>query len=53
MDDEEWDEPEPMLGPLAMVAVEVVVTDNPVVHKLFGADGEVLRVWRERPPFGF
>lgn len=32
---------------------EVEVTENPVVHELLGPDGEVIRQWRERPPFGF
>ncbi len=54
VDDEEWwDEPEPMLGPLALTGVQVTVTDNPVVRQLLGADGAVLRVWRERAPLGF
>ncbi len=29
------------------------VTDNPVVAELLGPDGQVLRQWTERPPFGF
>lgn len=32
---------------------EVDVTDNPVVHELLDADGNVIRQWTERPPFGF
>lgn len=28
------------------------VTENPVVAELLGPDGEPLRQWRERPPFG-
>lgn len=31
----------------------VYETDNPIVHVLYGPDGEPLRLWRERPPFGF
>jgi hypothetical protein len=32
---------------------EVDVSDNPVVAELLGPDGQVLRRWCERPPFGF
>jgi hypothetical protein len=53
-DDEEWwDDPPPILEPMAMTQVQVEVTENPVVAELLGPGGEVLRQWRERPPFGF
>lgn len=52
--DEDWfDEPEPILGPLALTEVTVDVSDNPVVAELLGPDGKVLLEVRERPPFGF
>lgn len=52
-DDDEWDEDEPLLEPLAMTEVEVTVTENPVVATLLGPNGETIREWRQRPPFGF
>lgn len=52
-DDDEWDEDEPLLKPLAMTEVEVIVTDNPVVARLLGPTGETIRERRERRPFGF
>ena len=33
--------------------VSFEVTDNPVVAQLLGPDGEPIRQWRERPPFGY
>lgn len=33
--------------------MEFTVSENPVVSELLGPDGEVIRQWRERPPFGF
>ena len=33
--------------------VEVTVTENPVVHELLDADGNVIRQWTERPRIGF
>ena len=34
-------------------APEFTVTENPVVAELLDADGNVIRQWTERPPFGF
>lgn len=51
--DEDWDEPEPLVGPLALTEIIVEVTENPIVAELLGPDGNVLRQWRERPQFGF
>lgn len=52
-EDWDWEEAEPLLGPLDFAGVQVVVTDNPIVAVLLGPNGEVLREWRERRPFGF
>jgi hypothetical protein len=51
--DDEWCDEPPVLQPLDMTQVQVEVSDNPIVAELLGPDGEVLRQWRERPPFGF
>lgn len=34
-------------------SIEVEVTDNPVVARLYGPDGSILIEIRERPPIGF
>lgn len=49
--DDLWDEP--YCGAPSLEDITVTVTDNPVVAELLGPDGDVIRQWRERPPFGF
>jgi len=34
-------------------SLQVEVSDNPITDVLYGPDGAVLKVWRERPPVGF
>lgn len=31
----------------------VYESPNPIVAVLYGPDGEPIRLWRERPPFGY
>lgn len=45
---DEWDS-----GLDADHSIEVTVTDNPVVARLYGPDGSVLIELYERPPIGF
>lgn len=45
---DEWDS-----GLPAEHSIEVLVTDNPVVARLYGPDGSVLIELHERPPIGF
>ena len=33
--------------------VNVDLTDNPITSVLYGPNGELLRLWRERPEIGF
>lgn len=48
IDDEGWES-----GLDAGASIEVTVTDNPVVARLYGPAGEVLIERREREPIGF
>lgn len=50
-EDEEWIDSG--VEPMAWTGINVDVTENPVVAELLGPDGDVIRQWRERPPFGF
>jgi hypothetical protein len=48
------DEPEEGEDPVPEPpALEVEVTDNPVIYELLGPDGEVIRQWLARTPIGF
>lgn len=48
LDDPEWDS-----GLAGDHSIEVTVTDNPVVARLYAPDGSVLIEIREREPIGF
>lgn len=34
-------------------AIEVDISDNPIVHQLLDANGTVIRTWTARPPVGY